>query len=212
MQTPESLSHRNKAVVETGTNLPIVEEADATGAVAEAYGYFREHFGRHQVPGILKCFATHPPLLRQMMGIASTMLFCEGVLTRRMKEAIATYISSLNRCPYCVESHASFLHVHGGSDELVSALSTANVEQAPLDEKERLLLEFVGKVTLDSYKVSADDVSALRLAGWDDLQIAETIHVTALFACFNRVVNAFGLPSQGMFGMQNQFMPQKEAQ
>lgn len=36
----------------------------------------------------------------------------------------------------------------------------------------------------------------MRIAGWNDLQIAETIHITALFACFNRVVNAFGLPSQ----------------
>ena len=36
----------------------------------------------------------------------------------------------------------------------------------------------------------------MREAGWSDVQIAEAIHVTALFATFNRVVNAFGLPSQ----------------
>jgi hypothetical protein len=39
---------------------------------------------------------------------------------------------------------------------------------------------------------------AMREAGWSDLQIAEAIHVTALFACFNRVVNGFGLSSQGL--------------
>ena len=41
----------------------------------------------------------------------------------------------------------------------------------------------------------------MRLAGWTDLQIAETIHVTALYATFNRVVNAFGLPSQNLLGL-----------
>jgi alkylhydroperoxidase family enzyme len=38
--------------------------------------------------------------------------------------------------------------------------------------------------------------SNLRIAGWSDLRIAETIHVNALFACFNRVASAFGLPSR----------------
>jgi alkylhydroperoxidase family enzyme len=40
----------------------------------------------------------------------------------------------------------------------------------------------------------------LRKAGWSDLQIAETIHTTALFAFFNRVVSGFGLPSQDLLG------------
>jgi hypothetical protein len=39
-------------------------------------------------------------------------------------------------------------------------------------------------------------VQRLRDHGWTDLQIAESIHLTALFATFNRVVNAFGLPSR----------------
>jgi uncharacterized peroxidase-related enzyme len=206
MQTPEySLLHQYKKVeVEEETNLPVIEEADATGAVADAYAYFREHFGRQNIPGILKCFATHPPLLQQMMEIASTMLFCEGHLTRRMKEAIATYISSLNQCPYCVDSHAFFLHVHGGSDALVDALATADAELAPMDEKERILLQFVHKVNCDSYKVSPNDVSSLRDAGWNEPQIAEAVHITALFACFNRVANAFGLPSQQLLYLRNE--------
>lgn len=209
MQTPEySLLHQYKKVeIENETNLPVVEEADATGPVSDAYAYFREHFGRQNIPGILKCFATHPPLLQQMIDIASTMLFCEGHLTRRMKEAIATYVSSLNRCPYCVDSHAFFLHVHGGSDALVDTLAAADAEQAPMDEKEHILLQFVLKVNCESYKVTPEDVSGLRDAGWNDQQIGEAIHVTALFACFNRVANAFGLSSQGLLDLRSQVTP-----
>jgi uncharacterized peroxidase-related enzyme len=206
MQTPEySLLHQyKKPIVEKETNLPVVEEANAAGTVAESYAYFREHFGRQDIPGILKCFATHPPLLQQMMEVASTLLFCEGHLTRRVKEEIATYVSSLNRCPYCVDSHAFFLHVHGGSDTLVNALATADAEHAPVDEKERILLQFVHKVNCDSYKVSPEDVAGLRDAGWNEPQIAEAVHITALFACFNRVANSFGLPSQQLLDLRSE--------
>lgn len=208
MHTPEySLLHQKKSAAAKGTNLPVVEESDAMGAVAESYAYFREHFGRQDIPGILKCFATHPPLLQQMMGIASSMLFCEGHLPRRVKEEIATYVSSLNRCPYCVDSHAFFLHVHGGSTQLVDALCEPSIERAPIDEKERILLQFVRKVSCESYKVSAQDVAGLHDAGWNDQQISEAIHVTALFACFNRVANAFGLSPQGLLDLRNRVTP-----
>ncbi len=59
----------------TVTTIPIVEEDAATGAVAEAYADYRARFGREQVPGILKCFATHPPLLEQMLALASNFLY-----------------------------------------------------------------------------------------------------------------------------------------
>jgi uncharacterized peroxidase-related enzyme len=191
----------------TATILPIVEEDQATGVVAEAYAEFREHFGRQDIPPILKCFATHPALLRQMMEVASALIFCEGHLSRRMKEMMATYISSLNACPYCVDSHAFFLHVHGGNDVLVDALSSGNLEEAPLQENERLLLEFVRKVSRESYKISAQDVESLCRGNWNNEEIAEAVHVAAMFACFNRVANAFGLPSQGLLGLRGETIP-----
>jgi uncharacterized peroxidase-related enzyme len=183
------------------TTIPIVEEQAATGAVAEAYADYRTRFGRDQVPGILKCFATHPPLLEQMIALASTLLFTESHLSRKVKEMIATYISALNACPYCLDSHASFLRTQGGSDELLQALSKANLEVASLTLKERRMLDFVGKVTIESHKISSDDIDLMKDVGWDQQEIAEAVHITALFACFNRVANAFGLPSQHLLDL-----------
>lgn len=181
------------------THLPLVEEDVATGTVAAAYADYRVRFGRQNVPGILKCFATHPPLLEQMLALASSLLFVDGHLNRRTKEMIATHVSALNACSYCLDSHASFLHQQGGSDELLLALFTGNYTHSSIGANERLLLNFVAKVTDESYKVCAADIESLGACGWDKQQIAETIHITALFACFNRVANAFGLPSQNLF-------------
>ena len=181
--------------------LAVVEEDVATGAVAKVYADYRTRFGREHVPGILKCFATHPPLLEQMLAIASNLLFVEGHLTRRTKEMIATYVSALNACTYCLDSHASFLHQQGGSEGLLLALFTGDLTSPYITGTERSLLNFVAKVTDESYKISRADIASLQDAGWCEPQIAEAVHITALFACFNRVANTFGLASQQLFDL-----------
>jgi len=58
------------------------------------------------------------------------------------------------------------------------------------------LLEYVELITRAAYRSTADDVEKLRLAGWKEEEIAEAVYVTALFAFFNRVADAFGIPAQ----------------
>jgi alkylhydroperoxidase family enzyme len=58
------------------------------------------------------------------------------------------------------------------------------------------LLEYVELVTRAAYRTTADDVQKLRDAGWTEDQIAEAVYVTAMFAFFNRVADAFGVPPQ----------------
>jgi alkylhydroperoxidase family enzyme len=80
--------------------IKVVEDADATGEVAAVYDEWRKHSGRQQMPGILKCFSHRPDFLREVMSFSNTVHFSEGHLTRRTKEAIASWVSWLNRCPY----------------------------------------------------------------------------------------------------------------
>jgi hypothetical protein len=84
----------------TKTKIRIIEDAEAEGATAEAYEFWRKGSGRQQVPGIIKCFGARPDFLRQMVEFSNTIHFSEGHLQRRHKEMIASYVSYLNRCPY----------------------------------------------------------------------------------------------------------------
>jgi alkylhydroperoxidase family enzyme len=59
-----------------------------------------------------------------------------------------------------------------------------------------VLLDYVKQVTEAAYRTTSEDVQKLRDAGWREEQIAEAVYVTALFAFFNRVADAFGVPSQ----------------
>lgn len=192
---------RTAAPPSSAANLAVVEEADAGGEVAALFAHYRAHFNRPAVPGIVKCFATHPPLLRHMMGLAESFLFVEGGLTRRHKEMIATLVSAENACPYCEDSHGCFLRTLGGSAEQLSAIQACDLHSAAFTPQERALLEFVDKVTHASHSIGRGDMENLIAAGWSEPQIAEAIHVAALFAAFNRIANAFGLPSQQLLAL-----------
>ncbi len=55
---------------------------------------------------------------------------------------------------------------------------------------------YVAQITQDAARSTHADVQRLRAAGWNEDQIAEAVYITALFAFFNRVADAFGVPSQ----------------
>jgi alkylhydroperoxidase family enzyme len=55
---------------------------------------------------------------------------------------------------------------------------------------------YVELITKAATRSTAEDVEKLRAACWKEEQISETVYVTALFAFFNRVADAFGVPSQ----------------
>ncbi|HUY91937.1 MAG TPA: hypothetical protein VMV10_24565 [Pirellulales bacterium] len=82
-------------------------------------------------------------------------------------------------------------------DETIEALGRGELAAAPLTLAERALLEFVELVTQHAYRTTAEDTAKLRSAGWSDPQIAEAVYITALFAFFNRVADAFGLEDPG---------------
>ena len=57
-------------------------------------------------------------------------------------------------------------------------------------------MNYVKLITDAAYRSTAEDVDKLRAAGWKEEQISEAVYITALFAFFNRVADAFGVPSQ----------------
>ncbi len=74
------------------------------------------------------------------------------------------------------------------------ALRNGDLDSAGLTPPERLLLEFVGTISRAAYRVTDEQVQALREVGWTDEQIAEAAYVAALFSFFVRL--PLSLPSR----------------
>ncbi len=83
----------------------------------------------------------------------------------------------------------------------MAALARGDLAAAPVNEAERALLQWVELLTNNSSRNTAEHVQRLREHGWADVQIAEAAYITALFAFFNRVADAFGLVDPGYMQM-----------
>ena len=175
-----------------------VEEREASGPIGEVYAaWMADNPGRTAIPGILKALSLRPELFTGMDEVSDVIHFRDGHLDLRTKEMMATYVSALNRCAYCTESHAAFLRTEDPNPDLYGALGRADIEAAPLTPAERGLLDFAALITQHSHRTTDADVEGLRELGWTDPQIAEAVYIAALFAFFNRVANAFGLEEAG---------------
>ena len=95
-----------------------------------------------------------------------------------------------------MDSHAYFLRVQGATEQCVQAIMAGRLDEAGLNPAERDLLDYAELITRAAHSSRAEDVQKLRNAGWTEDQISEAVYIIALFAFFNRVADAFGIPSQ----------------
>ena len=55
-------------------------------------------------------------------------------------------------------------------------------------------MDYTRIITDAACRSTPEDVQKLRDAGWTEQQISEAVYIIAMFAFFNRVADAFGIP------------------
>lgn len=76
--------------------------------------------------------------------------------------------------------------------DLVDALEK-DYTTAPVTAQERVMLDYVVKITKDATKVWKDDHERLRSSGFDDKAILQITLIAAWFNYINRVADALGV-------------------
>ena len=76
--------------------------------------------------------------------------------------------------------------------DLVEALER-DYTTAPITPQERVMLDYVVKLTKDATKVWRDDHEKLRSAGFEDQAILQITLIAAWFNYINRVADALGV-------------------
>ena len=77
-------------------------------------------------------------------------------------------------------------------DSLVQALKE-DYKQAPITDQERVMIDYVVKLTKDATKVSPLDHERLHGVGFDDRAILQITLIAAWFNYINRVADALGV-------------------
>ena len=75
---------------------------------------------------------------------------------------------------------------------LVEALEK-DYTTAPITAQERVMLDYVVKLTKDATKVWKDDIEGLRKAGFDDQGILQITLIASWFNYINRVADSLGV-------------------
>ena len=77
-------------------------------------------------------------------------------------------------------------------DTLIEALKQ-DYTTAPITAQERVMLDYVVKLTRDATKILKDDHDRLRAVGFDDQAILQITLIASWFNYINRVADALGV-------------------
>ena len=143
-------------------------------------------------------FAFKPEMTAHLARLSQAVMRDPAPISPGIRELIAAYTSSLNRCAFCTEAHIGFaaalIEKERGIDggEFAEGV-VRDMERSALTDKEKALFRFTEKVTHHAQQITTEDMQPMRAAGWDDEAIYYVITVCALFNFYNRWVGASGV-------------------
>ena len=173
-----------------GPWITIAPREEATGDLKRAYDRIRMTRGR--IPDIRAVMAGEPLALEGMAAFFPEDNYACRSIDRRLAEMIATVAAVANGSGFGAPAHARQLASITGDPSFSDSI-LRDYRSAGLLRKERVLLDYVWKLSKTPGEMTAADMEGLRAAGWTDPQIVATVHVTSFFAYMNRVAEAFGL-------------------
>jgi uncharacterized peroxidase-related enzyme len=141
---------------------------------------------------LLDVFRARPEIYRPLIDYHQALLRGPSPLSAGERELIAAYVSGLNACGYCHGVHAATAQAFGVPGETLTAL-LADVGSAPVAERLKPLLRYVGKLTSNPAKITPTDAEAVLEAGWDERALHDAVAVCALFNMMNRLVDGLGI-------------------
>jgi len=141
--------------------------------------------------GVGDIFMHDPARYLPFVQLLDNVMSAESELSKAQREMIALYVSRLNDCHYCVDSHSGVLAGLETDADLVHSLANRSTEH--LDDRLRAVFTFAHKLALEPGSLSEADIDAVRSAGWSDQTIEDTMCVVATFAFLNRLVDGFGI-------------------
>lgn len=148
-------------------------------------------------PGIRGLLAYRPETAGPLTELCEVLLRGDNTLPRGERELIAAYVSRLNGCDFCADSHGACaaLQLPGGAQQVGQVLS-GQAEGVPVvSGRLGALLDIAGLVQLGGRMVTEESVAKARAAGATDVEIHDTVLIAAAFCMLNRYVDGLAAPT-----------------
>ena len=165
------------------SRLPIPSTiADAPAASVPLLEAVKKKLG--VAPNLFRLVANSPAALGGYLGLMGALE--KASLPAATQERIALAVAEINGCDYCLAAHTYLARNLAKLDEAEIA---ANRSGASTDARADAAVRFAAKVTRDRGHVGAEDIQALKSAGYDDAQVIEIVLVIALNTWTNLINN-----------------------
>lgn len=156
-------------------------------------GYFakcEEKLG--MVPNVLQAYTGNPDKLRVFAQFYNQLMLAPSGLSKLEREMIAVTVSSANRCYYCLVAHGQAIRQLSGDPQLGEMIAF-NYRVAPLDARQRAMLDYAWKLTTAPHDIADADRDALREAGFSDQDIFDITDTAAFFNYTNRMAHGLDM-------------------
>ena len=164
--------------------------------------YDRVKGPNNNVDNIMMMHSLRPHSMEGHMAIYKYVLHHrDNTIDKWFLETLGVWVSTLNKCDYCVEHHFAGLKRLLNNDEkatqIRSAIETNNIENAPLENRQKTAMEYALKLTHNPGSIREESIKKLRADGYTDGEILEINQVCAYFSYANRTVLGLGCSTKG---------------
>jgi uncharacterized peroxidase-related enzyme len=135
------------------------------------------------IPNLFRLVGQSPAALEGFLGLNGALGKTLNVKTR---ERIALAVAEVNGCDYCLSAHS---YLAANLAKLDEAEILANRHGRSNDAKADAAVIFAAAIATTRGQVSADDIAAVRAAGFSDAEIVEIVANVAVNFLTNLVNN-----------------------
>lgn len=140
------------------------------------------------VPNVFLTLAHRPEEFRAFFAYHDALMEKEGGLTKGEREMIVVATSGLNQCIYCVVAHGAILRIREKNPHLSDQVAT-NYRKADITPKQKAMLDFAVKVSLQPNEVGDADIEEMHHHGFSTEEIWDIGAISAFFSLSNRMAN-----------------------
>ena len=164
--------------------------------------YDRVKGPNNNVDNIMMMHSLRPHTMEGHMAIYKYVLHHrDNTIDKWFLETLGVWVSTLNKCEYCIEHHFAGLKRLLNDDEkatqIRSAIYTNKIEEAPLENCQKTAMEYARKLTHNPGSIREESIEKLRADGYTDGEILEINQVCAYFSYANRTVLGLGCSTKG---------------
>lgn len=152
------------------------------------------------VPNVFLTLAYRPDEFRAFFAYHDALMEKESGLSKAEREMIVVATSSANQCHYCVIAHGAILRIRA-KNPLIADQIAVNYRKADITPRQRAMLDFAMKVSVEANTVSEEDFADVSRHGFSNDDIWDIAAIAAFFGLSNRMANITSMRPNDEFYM-----------